>query len=907
MRKLARQLFLGIEKQGAPAAGVQKPLSGIPAWRRQVQAEGKPQEAEAKRSAAPASAASSPAAQGAKAAPAAKKKEVPPVGLQENFAMAAKKRLEDAKLKLAPLKDLKAEKSKTQDKAATPAREVPDPPKINGKLASKPSPDRAKLLQEARQRDAAKTSIAKEDASSSKQAASTMSIDRSRSLQDAVARDRTKSVSQSAAPAAAPAAAPVFAPAAKAPVKDEAPPTAALDGLLEGYGNHVFKGAVADSYLKGEGLPAGTIEAGQWHKDKAIADKVAAAIMKWATDNGASVLCHWFQPLGSSGVRHGQSGQVQNAFFNFDKAGIPVWDLKGKDLIQGETDGSSYPTGGLRDTHTAGGYLTVDPTSPMWLRGDTVFIPAALVSYHGHAIDEKTPLLRSVEALSREGTRLLKLLGYEVSGLQSNIGLEQEFFLVPREAYKTRLDLQMAGRTIMGMDAPRGQEMCDHYMGPPSLGSNAALACMQEVQDQCYKLGIPLRTRHREVAPNQYEFAPFFGTVTTQIDQNLIVMQILEEVASNHGFACLVQEKPFNNINGSGKHNNWSIITDDGVNLFNMEQLAKATGNSEIFPVIMSCVIAAVDMHGDLMRMAIASPGNDFRLGACEAPPAIMSTYFGQDLTNYLKDYRDGKGFKKVLKSQKLDLGASCLKSLDVPTEDRNRTSPFPYGGHRFEFRSVGSSQNVSLVNTVLNTMCASMFKKFGDVLQGGNIRPHLVASNWLDKHWKVIFNGDNYAEHWQKMLTDNGVWRIDSGIDAICRFTDGKNTELFSRHGVLTPEECAARQTVMLEHYAGTVEIEAKCMVQMFNQHVIPAVKRAGVGPSVESLTQAVGTLEAAMKIIHEEEDLVRKANMARMLRLEDMVEIRELADAAEAVVPADLWTMATYKDLLFLDYTAQ
>jgi glutamine synthetase len=430
---------------------------------------------------------------------------------------------------------------------------------------------------------------------------------------------------------------------------------------------------------------------------------------------------------------------------------------------------------------------------------------------------------------------------------------------------------------------------------------------MQEVQEQCYKLGIPLKTRHREVAPNQYEHAPYFGTVTTQIDQNIMVMQILEEVASKHGLACLMQEKPFNNINGSGKHNNWSIITDDGINLFNMEQLGKASGNEEIFPVIMSAIVAAVDMHGDLLRMAIASPGNDFRLGACEAPPAIVSTYFGESLTNYLKDWRDGKGLKMKAGTKKLNLGASCLAQIEVPAEDRNRTSPFPYGGHRFEFRAVGSSQNVSLVNTVLNTVAANAFKKFADVLQGGNIKPHLVGANWLDKHWKVIFNGDNYAAHWQKMLTDNGVWRIDSGVDAICRFTDPKNIGLFSSMGVLSAAECAARQNVMLEHYVGTVEIEAKCMVQMLNQHVIPSVRRAGVGPSVQTLEEAVGLLEHAIKYIHQEDNLKKKAEFSRVLRLEDMVEVRSLADSAEAVVPADLWTLSTYSDLLFLDQTSE
>jgi len=598
---------------------------------------------------------------------------------------------------------------------------------------------------------------------------------------------------------------------------------------------------------------------------------------------------------------------VQNAFFNFDKSGTPIWNLKGKDLIQGETDGSSYPNGGLRATHTAGGYVTVDPTSPMWCRGDTVFIPAAFVTYNGHAMDEKTPLLRSVDALDREGRRLLKLLGYDIGDarLQSNIGLEQEFFLVPRDQYLRRPDLMMAGRTVIGMDAARGQEMCDHYMGPPALSANPAMACMQELQEECYKLGIPLKTRHREVAPGQYEFAPHFGFCTTQIDQNLTVMQILEEVATRHGLAALLNEKPFDNINGSGKHNNWSIVTTDNVNLFHVDQLAKAAGSSDIFPVIMSAIVAAVDMHGDLLRMSIATPGNDFRLGACEAPPAIMSTYLGEDLTDFLKDFKAGKSGSYSPKSTKMNVGPSCLADVEIPSQDRNRTSPFPYGGHRFEFRAVGSAQNVSLVNVCLNSMCAGMFKHFADAIESG-MSPQEVASTALNYHWKAIFNGDNYNEENQKMLTDAGVWRIDSNVDAICQFTDPKNIDLFQSMGVLSVEECAARQTVMLEHYVGSVEIEAKCMIQMINQYVIPSVKRSGVGISLAGLKEAAGTVESALQSIHKEQDEKRKAQLARILRLDTMVEIRKEVDAAEAVVPADLWTLATYQELLFLDQTS-
>jgi glutamine synthetase len=587
----------------------------------------------------------------------------------------------------------------------------------------------------------------------------------------------------------------------------------------------------------------------------------------------------------------------------FNKDGSPAFEFEGKELLNGETDGSSYNNGGLRATHTAGGYLSCDPTSPIFLRGDTIFIPSCLTSYYGYALDEKTPLLRASDALSKEGSRLLNLLGFKSEGVSANIGLEQEIFLIPRSAYMRRPDLQLAGRTVIGKDASRGQEMCDHYMAPLS-SSSAALACMQEIQDQCWRMGIPLRTRHREVAPNQFEFAPLYGSVTTQIDQNLMVMQIIEETATQYGLAALLQEKPFANINGSGKHNNWSIANSDGTNLLNVGQLAKNSGNDQIFPIIMAAVVKGIHDHGDLMRLSIATPGNDFRLGACEAPPAIMSTYLGDQMTKYLEDYAKGDVGGYVPEMKELDMGASVLAPLKVPAEDRNRTSPFPYGGHRFEFRAVGSAQNVSIVNTVLATITAKSFKDFSDAIEAGK-SPKEVASQALKDSWKVIFNGDNYDVANQEMLTEKGVWRIDSAVEATKRYTAEKNVALFGEMGVFSKEECHARHDGVLDHYTGTVEIEALTMIDMINQHVIPSVKAAGQGPLSE-LEGAVSTLKDAVAAIHAAESSGDKAELARVLRLETMVELREICDSAEAIVPAHLWTLATYHDLLFLDYTA-
>ena len=619
---------------------------------------------------------------------------------------------------------------------------------------------------------------------------------------------------------------------------------------FESFGKKSFKGSVATKYLEVQGLPANTLDTPQWVTNGNI-DKVAAALLCWAKDNNATLYCHWFQPLGAALLRHGQSAQVQQSMFEFDKLGKVEWNFKGKHLLKGETDGSSFPNGGLRVTYSAAAYLTLDPTSPVFIRGDTMFIPSAMISYYGHALDEKTPLLRASDVLSKEASKLLNLMKFKttVSSVGMDIGLEQEFFFIPRSAYLKRPDLQLTGRTVLGRFPARGQELGDHYMAPPSLASSA-LECMKEIQNECFKLGIPLRTRHREVAPNQYEFAPLYGFCTTQIDQNLMVMQILEECAIKHGLTVLLHEKPFQGVNGSGKHNNWSMSTDNGTNLLNVKQLEENSGSAEIFPMLMAAIMQGVDQYGDLLRMAIACPGNDFRLGACEAPPSIISTYLGEDVTSYLDAYKNGEVKPYEPKTRILNLGTSTLAPLETPSEDRNRTSPFPFGGHRFEFRAVGSSQNVSMVNTVLAAICAKIFKEFSDKIEAG-MDPKKVTQESLQKHWKVIFNGNGYDPANQEMLTKNGLWRIDSCVDAICRITEEKNVALFQELGILTKDECAARQIVMLNQYVGVVEMEAYTMIDMITQHIIPSVKAAGVGPLVRFKKNYV-TLFYISKIIH-------------------------------------------------------
>eukprot|EP00960_Hanusia_phi_P021487 634844-Hanusia_phi.AAC.1 len=476
-------------------------------------------------------------------------------------------------------------------------------------------------------------------------------------------------------------------------------------------------------------------------------------------------------------------------------------------------------------------------------------------------------------------------MGHTTAGVQSNIGLEQEFFLIPRDSYDRRPDLQQCGRTILGKMPPRGQEMCDHYMAPMN---QHALNCLRDIQHEAFKLGIPLKTRHREVAPNQYEMAPYFGHVTSQIDQNLLVMQLCEEIAAKYELAALFQEKPFSGINGSGKHNNWSLGTKEGLNLMNAGQVVEVTGNVDIFPVIMAAVVTAVDKHSDLMRAAIADPGNDFRLGAMEAPPSIISTYLGESLTEYMEGFKEGKRGEYKPKPRTVDTGCELFGTLEVPTEDRNRTSPFPYGGHRFEFRAVGSAQNVSLVNTVLNTMCADAFKEFADKIEGG-MKPADVAAAALKEHWKIIFNGNGYSEEWKAEAGKRGLCRIDSGVEAMEQLGAAKNLEMFAKLGVMSEEELMARRDIAMEHYIGLVEIEAGCMIDMITQHIVPSVKEAGI--STAQMEAQCAKVKAKYEELEHEQDTVKKAKIARELRLDVMAEARKVVDDVESACPAKNW----------------
>ena len=735
---------------------------------------------------------------------------------------------------------------------------------------------------------------------------------------------------------------------------------------LENHGKNCFWGVSAAPYLVKAGLKADELENPAWVKNPGKADKVAAAVLQWALDRGASNFAHLFQPL-CGFKRHGQMGCVQLGMFEYDSKRKPFWELRGKDLLKGETDGSSYPSGNLRATHMAGAYLTIDPLSPMFLSDDCIMIPACMVSYAGEALDEKTPLHRAEQALSREGSRLFKLLGHPIGGLYTNIGLEQELFFVPDEPYRKRPDLIMCGRTLLGKRPAVTQKGDTHYMAPINR-SKSVYECMKEIQSEAFKLGIPLKTRHREVAPGQYEFAPLFGRVIEQVDNNLMVMQIAEETAPKFGLRALLAEKPFANVNGSGKHNNWSISTNEGAQLLNPGNLAKnMNGDTTVFPIVMACIIAAIDEFGDLMRMSIATPGNDYRLGGMEAPPAIISTHLGERMAKFLADFAAGKIYAYEPAGSLISLGVDYLPTVQAPSEDRNRTSPFPYGGHRFEFRAVGSSQNVSLVNTVLSSIVAYKMAAMAKRIEAGETAV-AVAQDFLTTHMRVVFNGNGYDDSWPTQAAKRGLFVLPSGIEAIKTFVAPKNIKMFEAMKVFSEQECQSRRFILLEQYINTVQEEVYTLIDMIQRDVVPSVKAANLETKdadlqflKESVTQLNADLEEILRLEEEAEvearavadipdlqdieltprsksaamsstpqvmrrqsrqvedhpgvtskpkyeicaDLHSSATKARQCRLERCRDIRTKIDQMEERCPRSLWTLPAYDDLFFIDQT--
>ncbi len=671
-----------------------------------------------------------------------------------------------------------------------------------------------------------------------------------------------------------------------------------------------------------------TIDHGQ-PLDPAVADVVAASMKDWAIENGASHYTHWFQPL------TGLTAEKHDSLAGPDGSGGVVFNFSGSELVQGEPDASSFPSGGLRATFEARGYTAWDATSPAFLmRGEnnvTLCIPTAFVSWNGEALDTKIPLLRSVEALSNQAMRILRIFGTDqgVSRIVTTVGPEQEYFLVDRELYYRRPDLLTCERTLFGAKPPKGQQLEDHYFGtiPPRV-----LAFMSEAERELYRLGVPVKTRHNEVAPGQYEIAPLFEASHIASDHQMLLMETLKRVAPRFGLQALLHEKPFAGVNGSGKHNNWSMSTDTGVNLLDPQD---ETHTNMQFLVFLCATIRAVDLHADLLRASIASAANDHRLGANEAPPAIISVFLGKMLTDILEQVEAGLP-KRTIQGGIMDLGAKTLPMLPRHSGDRNRTSPFAFTGNKFEFRAVGSSASIAWPNTVLNTIVAeSLDHVAGELEKAVGSKPTpaklqlgviAVLKRLISDHKRVIFDGDNYSEEWHTEAGRRGLPNLKDSVEAFAVLRAKKNAELFKKYGVLSPAEHESRTHIAIEKYIKQLAIEAETMVSIARGQVLPAAlrhqqriaeavastKAAGVDcedtvaalRSFVELVTRLRTVTAAVEQAsahHDADPLKHAGQISRELK-PAMAELRTVVDNLETLVAADLWPLPTYRDLLFL-----
>ena len=658
------------------------------------------------------------------------------------------------------------------------------------------------------------------------------------------------------------------------------------------------------------------------HLEIDVANAVAVAMKEWAIENGATHFTHWFQPL------TGYTAEKHDSFISPGPCGDITMDFSGKELVKGEPDASSFPSGGLRATFEARGYTNWDPTSPAFIKDKTLCIPTAFCSYSGEALDKKTPLLRSMEALSKEAVKMLKILGKEnVSGVSTTVGPEQEYFLIDEEDYKLRKDLIFTGRTLLGAMPPKGQEMEDHYFGAlkPRVSE-----FMHELDEELWKLGIPAKTKHNEVAPCQHELAPVFDTTNVAVDRNQLTMEVMKKVAKKHGYVCLLHEKPFAGVNGSGKHNNWSISINGGDNLLDP---GKTPDENIQFLVFLMAVISAVDDYADLLRLSVASAGNDHRLGANEAPPAIISIFLGDELTAVLDALEKDKLFDKKGRVQ-LEMGAKVLPHIFRDTTDRNRTSPFAFTGNKFEFRSLGSSFSVAGPNTVLNTAVAEELSKFSEELKGVpksklNEAVHEMLKKALKAHKRVIFNGNGYTDEWVKEAEKRGLYNFKSTPDVLPQLLAKKNVELFKKHGIYSETEIHARYEIMLENYCKTLHIEALTLQDMINKQFAPALMAytdevVGTALSKKSLLKTLST-EAEEKlaaqlsdyyteILKRNEKLKKDTEKAQKITdslkqavfyhetvIKDMEDLRKVADEAEGLIPEDLLPYPTYEQMLF------
>lgn len=693
--------------------------------------------------------------------------------------------------------------------------------------------------------------------------------------------------------------------------------------IPELYGSLVFNDRIMRNKLPKDMYKAlrKTIQNGT-HLELDVANSVAVAMKEWAIENGATHYTHWFQPMTNF------TAEKHDSFISPAGDGQIIMDFSGKELVKGEPDASSFPSGGLRATFEARGYTAWDPTSPAFIKDCTLYIPTAFCSYSGEALDKKTPLLRSMDTLNREAVKILHLLGNnEIKHINTTVGPEQEYFLVDKNLYNQRKDLIFCGRTLIGAPAPKGQEMEDHYFG--TLKPRVS-AYMHDLDEELWKLGIPAKTKHNEVAPAQHELAPVFDTTNVAVDHNQLTMEIMKKVADRHGLVCLLHEKPFEGINGSGKHNNWSMITDTGVNLLDP---GKTPAENTQFLVFLVAVIKAVDDYADLLRISVASAGNDHRLGANEAPPAVVSIFLGDELTEVLRAIENDEYFSSH-DSVQMDIGAKVLPHFIKDTTDRNRTSPFAFTGNKFEFRMLGSSSSVANPNIILNTAVAEALRQFSEQLKDVpadkmETAVHTLLKETVTEHKRIIFNGNGYTDEWLKEAADRGLYNLVSTPDALPHFTDTKNKELLISHKIFTEPELYSRYEIKLENYVKTLHIESCTMAEIIQKDLIPAVctymeqiahtasLKKAVVPDIsvsgeaellkkltalsENMMTELSALKSDTARAQETADLLESARMYQKTVLADMNKLRSFADEAETLLPEAVLPYPTYGKLLF------
>ena len=692
--------------------------------------------------------------------------------------------------------------------------------------------------------------------------------------------------------------------------------------IPELYGSLVFNDRVMKDKLPKDIYKAlrKTIE-NNTHLELDVANSVAVAMKEWAVENGATHFTHWFQPM------TGFTAEKHDSFISPTGDGEVIMEFSGKELVKGEPDASSFPSGGLRATFEARGYTAWDPTSPAFIKDKTLYIPTAFCSYSGEALDKKTPLLRSMEALSHEATKMLHLLGQkDVTSVSTTVGPEQEYFLIDKEMFKLRKDLIFTGRTLLGALPPKGQEMEDHYFG--ALKPRVA-AYMQDLDEELWKLGIPAKTKHNEVAPAQHELAPVFDTTNVAVDHNQLTMEIMKKVADRHGFVCLLHEKPFDGINGSGKHNNWSMSTNTGVNLL---EPGRTPAENTQFLVFLAAVIAAVDDYADLMRVSVASAGNDHRLGANEAPPAIVSIFLGDELSAVVDAIEQDKLFQNQ-QQVAMEIGATVLPHFFKDTTDRNRTSPFAFTGNKFEFRMLGSSISVAGPNIVLNTAVAEILSQFYEKLKDVpeadlQNKVHALVKETIVAHKRIIFNGNGYTDEWVAEAEKRGLYNLKSTPEALAAFVADKNVKLFTSHKIFSETEIQSRHEILLESYCKTLHIEAKTLASMMTQEFLPAVMRytdelatsimekksvanlpctaqtkslTSLMEAYEKMSELTDKLVADTETAESMEDMEKLAFFYHDTILADMDEIRSIADKVETKLPTDVLPYPTYEEMLF------